>query len=308
MKTIDKYLNENEIDYKKNSEIKPFLTIRVGGKVSYIITVYSYDKLKALLQYLNNAGEKFILLGGGSNIVFPDNSNNIIVIINKTSGISIQTKNVIKVDSGITNKALLKFCSQNGIGGLEFLSGIPGTIGGATAVNAGAFGDSISDFLLKAEIFTNSGNVVLCERKYFQFKYRNSIFKYGNEVILNIYLMFNNAENKDIKDKADEILKSRIERHPSYSSFTSGCFFKNPVIKGKKISAGKLIENSNLKGYKMKNISISEKHSNFIINNGNASFKEIKDIEKKIMGKIYENNGITMEREVIFISPEGNKY
>lgn len=308
MKKIDEYLTKKKIEYKKDSEIRQFLTIKVGGKVSYIITVHETEELKGLLQYLFFSERKFILLGGGSNIIFPDKSSDIIVIINKTSGITVQDENIIKVDSGITNKSLLKFCSKNNIGGLEFLSGIPGTIGGAAAVNAGAFGESISDILINAEIFTNSGKTVLKRKEYFNFKYRNSIFKYGNEVILSIYLKFNFAENEDIKKKANEILKFRTERHPSYSALTSGCFFKNPVVEGKKISAGKLIENSNLKGYKDRNILISEKHSNFVINTGKASFKEIKDIEKKIIGKVYEDKGIFLEREVIFISPEGKKY
>jgi len=301
------FLKENKIKYFKNKEIKAYTTIKIGGKVSLIIIINTLSKLTELILKIKKQQYPFILLGGGSNVVFPDNNSKLVVIINRTSNITRLSRNLIKVNSGVTIKNLTKWCIGNKIGGLEFLAGIPGTIGGATAVNAGAFGKSVSDNLEKAEILTEKGEIKIVDEKYFQFEYRSSVFKYGKEVILNVFLKYINQNENNIKEIITSHIKHRKETHPSYKCFTAGCFFKNPLKNNKRISAGKIIEDSGLKGLYSNNLLISDRHSNFLINKGNASFRDLINFENKITQEILKNKEIKLEREVIYITSDAKK-
>lgn len=307
MESLILFLKKNKIKYFKNKDIKVYTTIKIGGKVSLIIIINRYSKLTELILKVKEQQYPFILLGGGSNVVFPDNNSKLVVIINRTSNITRLSGNLIKINSGLTIKSLLKWCIRNKIGDLEFLAGIPGTIGGATAVNAGAFGKSVSDNLEKAEILTEKGKIKVVDKKYFRFEYRNSVFKYGKEVILNVFLKYINRNENEIKEKITSHIRHRKQNHPSYKCFTAGCFFKNPVKNNKRLSAGKIIEDSGLKGLHGNNLLMSERHSNFLINKGNASFRDLINFENRITQEILKNKGIKLEKEVIYITSDGEK-
>ncbi len=305
---IKNYLINNGIRFRDNSEIGEFLTMRVGGKVGFIIFIDSNRELIDLLKFLHPLEENHILIGGGSNIIFPDQADNLIVLINNTSDISHIDTHTLKVNSGLKNSDFLEYCKKNRIHGFEFLAGIPGTIGGATAVNAGAFGNSISENIVGGDIFSEKGNLNYTKKEFFNFRYRNSRFKYGKDIILNIYLRFECGDKTLIKKRINEIIKLRTEKHPPYSTFTAGCFFKNPEVDGEKLSAGKLIESCDLRKYETKKVKMSEKHSNFLVNRGTAGFSDIEAFGKKVQETVKEKDGILLEREVIFVSPSGKKF
>lgn len=307
-KKIKNYLIDNKIRFLVDSAIGDFLTMRVGGKVGFIIFTDSNGELTDVLDLLFPLKQKCVLIGGGSNIVFPDSGDELIVIINNSSEIKMEKQNTIRVNTGLKNTDFLEYCKKNNIAGFEFLAGIPGTLGGATAVNAGAFGKSISDNITGGDIFTDDGKFEYKDKDFFNFEYRNSRFKYGKDIIINIYLKYEQGNKTSIKNSINEIVKLRTEKHPPYSSFTAGCFFKNPEVEGKKISAGKLIENCEMKGYETDEAMISDKHSNFIVNKGSAGFSDIEKLGRKIQEIVKKNKGISLEREVIFVSPDGEKY
>ncbi len=305
---IETFLSKNNIDYLTDSPINKFLTIHIGGKVSQIIFTDTNSNLRKTVEFLFSNKINFIVIGGGSNIVFPDSAPDLTVIINRTSEVNLMDGNIVKVNSGLKNSVYLDFCKKNSLAGFEFLAGIPGSIGGAVAVNAGAYGKSISKFITGADIFSKDGEFKYVTNNYFNFEYRNSSLKYGNDVLINIYMKYNHGSETVIRQEIDEIVKQRIKNHPPYSSYTAGCFFKNPVCKGEKISAGKLIEECNLKGIEDNNITVSKEHANFIVNNGLANFSDIKHIEEKVQKTVLKKKGVKLEREVIFVSPEGKKY
>lgn len=305
---LRKFLEEKKIPYHANKSIKPYVTMGIGGNV-YLIILPSRDlHLKALLKYLHLHQHKYILLGGGSNVIFPDDFSSLIVIINRTAGIYKEKDNILKVNSGMQISHLMNWTIRNNIGGIDFLAGIPGTIGGAAAVNAGAFGKSISSLLEKAEIITQHNEIKIVDNHYFNFSYRNSRFKYSEEVILNVFLRFTPTPGDQIKEKVTANIKYRQQNHPCSSHRSAGCFFKNPVVNGKKISAGRLIEQAGFKGTTHKTLQVSAAHANFVINNGDASFTDIRELETKIIKKVLKDNGIQLEREVIYISPNSKKY
>ena len=308
MADLKDFLAGRKIEFYQDWEIKSFLTLRIGGQVRFIIIIRNNSDLEALMNYLHKNSRVYVLLGGGSNVICPDRYSDLIVIINRTSEILKIDERKIKVNTGVTNANLLTWNIEYNIGGMEFLAGIPGAIGGAAAVNAGAFGKATADIVEKADIFSKEGEIRTVDRAYFQYGYRDSVFKYGREVILNVYLKFEKAVSEDIRKKVKENIRYRKDNHPSYRENTAGCFFKNPVEKGRKMSAGKLIENSGLKGAEYKNLLLSTAHANFLINRGDTSFSDIEDFSEQVRQKVFQDSGIQLEREVIYISPEGKKY
>lgn len=312
MKKLEQYLQERKIEYYPNHEIKPYLTMKIGGKVQLVIVVSLMTQLKELLRFIAAGGYPFILLGGGSNVVFSDAFLPLPVIINRTAEIDKnEALHIVKVNSGVSIKNFLTWAIENQVGGLDYLAGIPGAIGGAVAVNAGAFGQSISMALEKAEIFTpGDGKIKTVDRDYFRFQYRDSVFKYGSEVILEVYLTYTDEGSAEIREKVKAKLRYRSENHPpcNANALSAGCFFKNPIIRDKKSSAGQIIESAGFKGCIYGQLEVSARHANFIINKGGGSFADIRDLEQQITRTVQEKTGIILEREVIYISKEGKKY
>ena len=305
---LKKFLDEEKIPYHANVSIKPYVTMGIGGNVDLIVLPARELQLKALLKYLHLHQNRYILLGSGSNIIFPDDFFHLVVIINRTSGIYEEKDNILKVNSGVLISQLMNWSIRNNIGGMDFLAGIPGTIGGAAAVNAGAFGKSISAILEKAEIITPDNEIKIIDLHYFDFSYRNSRFKYSEEVILNVFLRFIPVPGDQIKEKVAANIKYRQQNHPCSSHRSAGCFFKNPVVDGQKVSAGQLIEQSGFKGTTHKTLQVSDAHANFIINSADASFADIQELETNIVEKVLKEKGIQLEREVIYVSPDGRKW
>lgn len=308
MESLARYLQTNNLEHQAHASISPYLTMGIGGDARFVTVAQTYEQLKNLSVYLYKNRHPFVLLGGGSNVIFSQNVSELVVVVNRTSDISKDDIGRIRVNSGVSIKDLMTWNISNGIGGMDFLAGIPGTVGGAAAVNAGAFGKAIATLLEKAEIVTRDGEIKTVDNDYFGFVYRNSAFKYGNEVILDVYLNYTETDSRHVNEAVEEKIRYREENHPCSVHRSAGCFFKNPVINGKKNSAGKLIENAGFKGTSFRNLKVSDEHANFIINNGGAGFEDVKSLEDRIIGKIFRDWGIKLEREVIYVSPEGIKY
>ena len=310
MEKLNQFLEERKIEYYPNQKIKPYVSMGIGGKVKTIIFVHTLPDLKSLLFFINTHHYPFILLGGGTNVIFSDTYSPLSVIINRTSRIEkLPHTHMVKVNSGVLIKDFLTWAIEHGVGGMDFLAGIPGTIGGAAAVNAGSFGQSISMVLEKAEIFhTGSSVIKTVNNEFFKFEYRNSIFKYGSDVILDVFLTYPDSESEKIREKIKEKLRYRKENHPPQNVRTAGCFFKNPIIDHKRVSAGQLIEKSGFKGTTYNQLEVSDLHANFIINKGSGSFENIVSLEKQIARGVRDTKEIKLEREVIYISPNGEKY
>jgi len=302
------FLKAHNLEFHRQPESGCFTTLKIGGRVGLAVIVPDRSALAGLLHFLHENRFPYIILGSGSNVVFTGDSPDLIVLCNRAACPPILKEGLIQVDSGLPIKNLLAFAVENEIGGLEFLAGIPGTIGGAAAVNAGAFGQSLADILQKADIFTAQGKVKTVGADYFQYTYRDSVFKYSPEVILTVYLAFRPTPGKDIREKITAHIKYRQERHPPAQSATAGCFFKNPIIDDRKVSAGKLIAEAGLKGLTGDGLEVSTDHANFLINRGGAGFTGLDRFVRQIQETVSQESGIHLEREVIYISPSGQKY
>lgn len=289
------------------SQIAQYTTMKMGGEVEEIFFIESHSQLRQILGTLHQAQRHYVVIGGGSNVVFPDCAPRLSVIIMRTSNIR-QNKSNIEVDAGVTNASLLNWCVSHQRGGLEFLAGIPGTIGGAAAVNAGAFGKSISQWIESARIIDPPKEEINIPATEFQFTYRNSRFKYGSNIILSIRLRTQQRPSEEIRSEINHHLNYRKQNHPSFALPTAGCFFKNPELDGRRTSAGQLLDQSGLKGESYRGLALSSQHANFLVNGENANQNDLKEFERTIIKKVESQRGIQLEREVIYISPEGEKY
>jgi UDP-N-acetylmuramate dehydrogenase len=301
------------IDCRENAAIGPFLNFKIGGQVSLLAVCTSPAQLAACWQRFRDERIPFLVIGGGSNIVFHDGLTRAAVLVyqgaaEKTTAALLLDEQSLQVDGGIKNQVFLSWCAAQGAGGLEFLSGIPGTVGGAAAVNAGAFGRSMADVVLGADIVDGRGKKVAVDAGHFAYQYRDSVFKFGNEVILSLRLKFSRADRSAIAGEVEKNLDYRLSRHPAYRYPSAGCFFKNPLLAAGKRSAGKIIEECGLKGLSAGGVAVAAEHANFLLNRGHASFADLQRLESEIKAAVAAQTGIDLEREVIYVSADGKKY
>ena len=298
MKKFINFLKKEKIEVKENFNVKNLTTFKIGGKVRAFVKVKNLDELHKVLNFVKKNKIKYYILGRMSNVVINDGNLNfaIIVLKGEFKEIYIKDKKLVYVGSAVLISEMLNFFMKNNIGGLEFLAGIPGTIGGAVFMNAGAFGKWIGNYVeniyaldknLKLKIIKNNGKI---------FSYKNSIFQKNKNVILGIELKYEKIRKEKLKKEMQEILKLRKSKHPlEYGS--AGSFFKNPD----KYAAGELIEKAGLKGIKIGGAAISKKHANFIINVDNAKFTDVVKLASIIKKKIKEKFGIKLNEEVRYI-------
>lgn len=255
----------------------------------------SIQSLKKLLLFLNKRKIKYFILGNGTNVVFEDNGySGVVVCLKKLNKVKI--KNIIVTAyAGASLFYVNSLCQQNGLGGLEFSYGIPGTIGGACAMNAGAFGKDISQVIEKVLVLCN-GKVKWLKKEQLQFSYRNSRIKKQNMIVLKarFKLSFNGKEQ--IALIMQNIMQTRLNLQP-YDKPSVGSIFK----KAKNESAGKYIDKVGLKGVTIGGIQISPKHANFFVNNGEASSNDLHRAMKLATTKVKEEFGVNLEPEIIFV-------
>ena len=301
-------LQSEGIPYQVNADIRPYTTIKIGGNVAVAVEVGEERHLRSVVGCLGRLRLPVVLIGGGSNVVFSDGFSPLVVIVNRTRRIELCDGRRLRIESGAPIRGLLGWCIKNRIGGLEFLAGIPGSVGGAAAVNAGAFGRSISQVLLEAEVVDVTGEIKSAGSDEFAFSYRNSRFKTGDRIISAVHLQGKEGDPGEIRAEIRRLILHRKERHPSSNRYTAGCFFKNPTVGDDRISAGKIIADLGYLGKRFKNVGVSSTHGNFLINTGGGTCEDIQALERHLVESVREQTNIGLEREVIYISPDGEKY
>jgi UDP-N-acetylmuramate dehydrogenase len=308
------WLRRQQIAFSENAAIGPHLYFKIGGTVSLLIPCNSAAQLAAVTQEVIAGKLPYLVIGGGSNIAFGDGPTRVAVLLaqSATAGSAAAVRlldgRTLEVECGVRNQPFLSWCAAQGAGGFEFLSGIPGTLGGAAAVNAGAFGRSMADVLLGADILDAGGGKRAVDADDFGFSYRDSRFKFGKDILLSLRLAFRPESEAAISKKIRENLEYRLARHPSYRLASAGCFFKNPLRGGVKSSAGKIIEECGLKDMTVGGMSVAAEHGNFLLNRGQASFADLQLLEKQIRSAVVARTGVVLEREVIYVAADGSKY
>ncbi|MCK5533834.1 UDP-N-acetylmuramate dehydrogenase [bacterium] len=279
-----------------NELIKNYTTFCVGGPVDYLVKVNSVEELKILICLLNKNNIDYRVIGAGSNLLVKDKgiSGALLKLEGEFNRIQVVDEKLI-VGAGVRIPVLIKKCVDCCLQGVEFLAGIPGTVGGALMMNAGIQKQEIGNLVEELEVFNENGNISLLRKPDLVFGYRNNnILK--NNIILKAKLLLKKGNKNDILSIIKSNLQRRAQTQP-VNSHSAGCIFRNPLNKSQ-LTAGELIERAGLKGERKGKAQISTKHANFIVNLKGAQAKDILFLIKKIKKKIDEIFGIRLQLEI----------
>lgn len=297
-KNKEKKLNIEQSQIKYDEPMKKHTTFKVGGNADIFITIKKEEELKEVCKFAKETKTPIIIIGNGSNILVTDKGIRGIVAKIDIKKTEIKEEKDIIVTLGAGNKVAETAykLQKEGITGFEELAGIPGTIGGAIRMNAGAYGKEMKDIVIDAKILNEEGKIETLKNEELKFEYRNSIISQKNIIVLETRLKLKKGESQEIKSKMDEYAKSRKEKQPiEYPS--AGSTFK----RGKDFITAKLIDEAGLKGFNVGDAQVSTKHSGFIINKGNAKAKDVLELINHLEKEIYEKYKKKIELEIEII-------
>lgn len=275
------------------------ITFRVGGKAACFIEICRENQLIDVIKLINEAGDiPYYIIGNGSNMLVTDEGYDglIIKIAGRFSDVQIyDCKVVAKAGAMLVRTA--KQAYEECLSGMECLSGIPGTIGGAVAMNAGAYGAEIKDIIVSAKVLDReTGEVLVLEKDELNLGYRHSVIMEKNYIVLEATFFLQHGKKEDIKASMDKCTAMRKEKQPlEYPS--AGSTFKRP----EGYFAGKLIQDAGLRGYTSGGAQVSEKHCGFVINTGNATATDVLTLIKDVQEKVNREFGVWLEPEVRII-------
>lgn len=282
--------------------LKELTTLRTGGPAKLFLEVNSSPELAEAVRLVNELAIPLFMLGGGSNLLVSDNGFNGLVIKNSIKGMRCQ-KSLIICGAGESLEDLIDFSAERELTGLEFASGIWGTVGGAVYGNAGAYGGEISSVLSEVEVIDKKGVTGKKRRSEIRFDYRWSEFKTTGEYIASAKFALKKGKKSEICGRIEEILSIRKSKLP-YDKHTAGCVFKNIPDPGEaygKLSAGKLLEEAEAKNLSCGDARVSEKHANIIFNEGGASSSEIKRLADMMKRKVKGKFDIDLTEEIVLL-------
>jgi UDP-N-acetylmuramate dehydrogenase len=271
-----------------------YTSLRVGGPADLYLEPLDKEDLIRLVHHLEAQGIKYIVIGNGSNLLVSDEGIRA-AVINLEKGLSKlwADDTTVFVEAGVMMARYVDFCIQRGLGGMEMLAGIPGTMGGAIVMNAGAYGGEISNHIVDVEVL-RQGRVVRVKREDAGFAYRRSNF--ASDIVLHAQFKFPRAERSEMMKRRRELLLKRGESQP-LDLPNSGSVFKNPEGS----FAAKLIDEAGLKGQQIGGAKISEKHGNFIVNLGNAKAADILELVKLVRKTVAQRFNVKLDLEVKLI-------
>ena len=295
-KVLRELLSEFNNNIKLDYDLKKKNWFNIGGKAKIY---FKADNLKTLIKFLKKIDnkEKIFILGGGSNTLITDKTFNGVVIklTNNFNNISLHSKEIIIAGSAVSDKLLSEFAMENSLGGFEFLSCIPGTVGGGIKMNAGCFQREFKDILISVQAINKTGQVITIPSKDINFKYRDSGL--SDDLIFLSASFKGFKKNRDLINKEITYLKEKKEQSQPTRIKTSGSTFKNPVDQSDK-KVWQLIKESVPLQKSFGEASISEKHCNFFVNKGNAKFEDMKKLINFVSESVYKKTGVKLETEI----------
>ena len=283
---------------RKDEPMSRHTTFKIGGNADTYIKVTSVSKLSAILKECKESDVDYLLIGNGSNLLASDDGYRGVVL--RLDGdfrkISLVDEDTVYCGAGASLAALCKYALGCGLSGLEFAWGIPGTVGGAVFMNAGAYGGEMKDVVYSVNHLTPDGESGRIEKDGLQFGYRSSVYRKNKAIITGVTLKLKKDNPDDIRARMDDFLSRRSSKQPlEYPS--AGSVFKRP----EGAYAGALIEQCGLKGHSHGGAQVSEKHAGFIINRQNATANDVKSLIREVQTKVYDETGYTLECELIIL-------
>ena len=304
MEDIEKKLQDviSRKNILKNEPMSKHTSFKIGGIADYFIKVTNTDELKGVLELANNLNIPVTIIGNGTNLLVRDGGIRGFVIKLDLNDFKIKRSTneiLITVESGMSLATLSSIALKEEISGLEFLSGIPGTVGGAIRMNAGAYGKEMQDIVVKTRVMTYDGKIKTLDLKEHNFKYRNSILSEMQAIVIDTCLRAQKGEKSEIENLIKEYSNSRKEKQPlEYPN--AGSTFKRK----EGIVTAKLIYECDLKGYSIGDAEISTKHAGFIVNKGNATADDVLSLVEHVKKEIKVKFDIDVELEILVLGDE----
>jgi len=296
IKELKKLLTKFEKNIEFEKDLKKKNWFNIGGKAKIFYKANSLKELINFLKILNNE-ERIFVLGAGSNILISDNLfDGIIIKLSKNfSNISLHSEDIVIAGAGALDKSVSHFTMKNNLSGFEFMSGIPGTIGGGIRMNAGCFGKEFKDILISIQAIDKRGNIITIPSKDIEFDYRKSNLS-DNLIFLSASFKGVKSKTKKIKFEIDKLKLLKEQNQPSKVK-TGGSTFKNPTLQSKK-KVWELIQECVPLNMRFGDACISDKHSNFFVNKGNATFEDMKKLIDYVTDKVFQKTGVSLEKEI----------
>ncbi len=289
------FLKNNNYSFKENESLKNHTSFKIGGTTPLFVSPKTEEQLKEIIDKCKEFELKYYLLGNGTNVLFSDNGFDGVVIstTEKMNGIRKLSDTSFECDAGVTLSAVCNYALENSLSGFECLYGIPGTVGGAIITNAGAYGGEISDVAIEVKHIDNNGNFGSFIGEEIDFSYRHSAYETNKFTICSVVFVGVLGDKTEIKAKMTDLIGRRKDKQPlEYPS--AGSTFKRPAGG----YAAALIDEAGLKGTAVGDAEVSQKHSGFVINKGNASCSDVLKLVEIIKQKVLDNSGIELELEV----------
>lgn len=277
-----------------NEPMSRHTTFRIGGPADYFIMPGTAEELAQVIRLCREADMPFYIMGNGSNLLVGDKGYRgaVIQIFKRMNEVRVED-DCIYAQAGVLLSKIAAEALKAGLGGFEFASGIPGTLGGALMMNAGAYGGEMKQVLKSAEVLDMEGNVFSLPVEEMELGYRTSIFSKRGYIVLGAEIVLQPGNPQEIRDKMEDLKERRVTKQPlEYGS--AGSTFKRP----EGYFAGKLIQEAGLQGFRVGDAQVSEKHCGFVINRGNATAAEVVRLMNEVTDRVEKNSGVRLEPEV----------
>ena len=285
--------------------LRDYSHFKIGGAADYFFKATANKELVNAVRLAREYSIPFYIIGGGYNLLFDDDGFRGLIIKNEVKRIRRRDKREVEVSAGTSLDDLIRFATEKNLSGMEFMAGIPGTVGGAVFGNAGAFERSIGDLLQEATLLDKKGMQIVVDRNHFQFRYRHSVLKKKHDVLLSAVFGLEEGKKKEIIALIDRNLEIRKEKHPPYDLACAGSYFKNPVLPdGRKVPAAYFLERVGAKKMKKGGAAVYPLHANFIINREKASAQDVLRLARELKNRVKERFDVDLEEEVIFLPAE----
>ncbi len=287
----------SDLELNTNEKMSRHTTFRTGGPASLFIRPGNAEELSQVVKLLKRAEVEYFILGNGSNLLVSDKGySGAIISTEKFTDIRIEDETKIYAEAGVMNSRIASFARDNALTGFEFAAGIPGTIGGAMIMNAGAYGGEMKLITKEVRALSPQGEIIRLDNEALKFGYRTSALKGKDFVVVSALLQLEKGDQEEITQNMQELALKRKEKQPlEYPS--AGSTFKRP----EGYFAGKLIEDAGLRGYSVGGAQVSEKHCGFVINKDNATSSDIYRLICDVQNQVYEEFSVKLEPEVIML-------
>lgn len=273
-------------------------TFRIGGPASFYMIPENAEEIREGIHFAKEREFPFITIGRGSNMLFPDEGYHgvVIEIGSGMNEIEYSGAGKIRAQAGALLSAIASEAARHSLTGFEFAGGIPGTLGGAVVMNAGAYGGEIKDCIVSARVMDSAGNESILSREQLELGYRTSVIQSRGYLVLEAEFQFEPGDPREIRERMKELNAKRRDKQPLEFA-SAGSTFKRPEGH----FAGKLIEDAGLRGYRIGDAQVSEKHCGFVVNRGHATAKEVLAVICDVQKKVLESSGVKLEPEVKII-------